>query len=216
MKVLPDAVAADSERPARLQREPRSLRRSSFAFAVGLDAMHARRPGRLTVPVTDRDNRQGSLEAALILVEYGDFECSHCGQAYWIVKRLQSRLRSRLCFVFRSFPLADSHPHAQHAAEAAEAAASQGRFWEMHDQLFEHQRALSDRHLVRYATEVGLDIAKFEGELVTHSHAEHVRQVFMGGVESGVHGTPTFFVNGIRHDESWDYDTLLSALRAAS
>ena len=104
------------------------------------------------------------------------------------------------------------HPHAQHAAEAAEGAGSLGRFWEMHDALFEHQRALDDKHLIEYARSIGIADARFQQELFAHAHAARVREDFMSGVRSGVNGTPTFFVNGFRHDDSWDLETLVKAL----
>src|SRR6187399_2394331 len=129
---------------------------------------------RLTLPVGARDHAQGLPDAALTLVEYGDYECPHCGRAYPIVKEVQRRLGSKLRFVFRNFPLSESHPHAQHAAEAAEGAATQGRFWEMHDALYEHQHALDDRHLVGYAAKLGLDAKRFEQELHTHAHKARV------------------------------------------
>jgi protein-disulfide isomerase len=169
----------------------------------------------LRIPVTDRDHSQGPADAVLTLVEYGDYECPHCGRAYPIVKEVQRRLGSQLRFVFRNFPLAEIHSHAQHAAEAAEAAASRERFWEMHDTLFEHQRALDDRHLVQYATALGLDEQQFQHELSSHAHERRVREDFLGGVRSGVNGTPTFFINGLRHDDAWDVDTLMEALQAA-
>jgi protein-disulfide isomerase len=172
--------------------------------------------GRLTLPVGARDHAQGSADAAVTLVEYGDYECPHCGRAYPIVQEVQRRLGSTLRFVFRNFPLSESHPHAQNAAEAAEAAAAQGRFWEMHDSLFEHQRALDDRHLVGYAETLGLDPAAFEHDLSAHTHKARVREDFVSGVRSGVNGTPTFFINGVRFDDSWDPDTLTDALRAAT
>lgn len=171
---------------------------------------------RLTLPVTDRDHAQGPADAPVTLVEYGDYECPHCGRAYPIVKDVQRRLGARLRFVFRNFPLAEAHPHAQHAAEAAEAAASQGGFWEMHDALFEHQQALDDRHLVGYAKALGLDESRFREELATHAHAHRVREDFVSGIRSGVNGTPTFFINGVRHDDSWDAETLVRALEAAA
>jgi protein-disulfide isomerase len=164
--------------------------------------------------VTARDHVEGPDDAAVTLVEYGDFECPYCGRAYPIVKQIQEQLGSRLRFVFRYFPLTESHPHAQHAAEAAEAAAVQGRFWEMHDALFEHQGALCDRDLTRYAGDIGLDRARFQQELLEHAHAPRVREDFLSGVRSGVNGTPTFFVNGIRHDAAWDFATLMDALAA--
>jgi protein-disulfide isomerase len=172
--------------------------------------------GRLTLPVGTRDHAQGPADAPVTLVEYGDYECPHCGRAYPIVKEVQRRLGSKLRFVFRNFPLGESHPHAEHAAEAAEAAGAQGRFWEMHDSLYEHQRALDDKHLAGYAVKVGLDTKVFEHELRAHAHQARVRQDFMSGVRSGVNGTPTFFINGIRFDDSWDPDTLTKALKAAS
>jgi protein-disulfide isomerase len=170
----------------------------------------------MTLPVGPRDHAQGAVDAPVTLVEYGDYECPHCGRAYPIVKEVQRRLGSRLRFVFRNFPLSESHPHAQHAAEAAESAGAHGRFWEMHDTLFEHQRALLDRHLVEYATSVGLDPTVFEEELRSHAHKARVREDFMSGIRSGVNGTPTFFINGVRFDDSWDADTLTDALDAAT
>jgi protein-disulfide isomerase len=169
---------------------------------------------RLTFPVGARDHIQGSADAPVTLVEYGDYECPHCGRAYPIVKEVQRRLGARLRFVFRNFPLSESHPHAQHAAEAAEIAGAHGRFWEMHDMLFEHQRSLLDRHLVGYAAAVGLDAAVFEEELRAHTYNARVREDFLSGVRSGVNGTPTFFINGVRFDDSWDPDTLTAALEA--
>jgi len=171
---------------------------------------------RLTVAVSARDHIEGPDDAVVTLVEYGDYECPHCGRAYPIVKQIQEQLGPRLRFVFRNFPLAEIHPHAQHAAEAAEAAAAQGHFREMHHALFEHQRALADPDLMRYAAEIGLDRAQFRHELEDHSHAPRVREDFRSGVRSGVNGTPTFFINGFRHDGSWDLETLMEALEAAS
>jgi protein-disulfide isomerase len=171
---------------------------------------------RLALPVTPRDHAEGPAAAAVTLVEYGDYECPHCGRAYPIVKEIQRRLDGRLRFVFRNFPLAEAHPHAEHAAEAAEGAASQKRFWEMHDTLFEHQQALDDQHLVGYATNLGLDESRFRHELAAHAYKPRVREDFLSGVRSGVNGTPTFFINGIRHDDSWDLSPLLEALEAAS
>jgi len=170
---------------------------------------------QLQAPVTDRDHAKGPADARVTLVEYGDFECPHCGRAYAIIKDVQRRLGDRLRFVFRNFPLTEAHAHAQHAAEAAEAAASQGRFWAMHDSLFEHQRALADSYLLEYATAIGLDVAQFQQELVSHVHARRVRADFLGGVRSGVNGTPTFFINDFRYDDAWDADSLVGALEAA-
>ena len=169
----------------------------------------------LTVPVSGRDHGAGPDTAPITLVEYGDYECPHCGAAYPIVKELQRVLGDRLRFVFRNFPLTQIHPHAEHAAESAEAAGAQDRFWEMHDWLFEHQRHLADAQLVRAAETLGLDTARFQRELEDAAHQARVREDFMSGVRSGVNGTPTFFINGRRHDGSWDSATLLAALEAA-
>jgi protein-disulfide isomerase len=167
----------------------------------------------LAVPVDEgRDHSQGSAKAPVTLVEYGDYECPYCGAAYPIVKELQDRMGERLRFVFRNFPITTSHPHAEQAAEAAEAAWSQGRFWEMHDLLFENQKRLRDEDLRAYAERIGLDLERFDKELSEHVHAPRVREDFMSGVRSGVNGTPTFFINDVRHDDGYDVDTLLAAL----
>ena len=167
----------------------------------------------LSVPVTADDHAQGPADAPVTLVEYGDYECPHCGRAYPIVKEVQRELGHRLRFVFRNFPLKEVHPHAQHAAEAAEAAGVQGRFWEMHDIIFEHQHALLDRHLREYAGMLALDQARFDEELASHAHASRVRRDFTGGIRSGVNGTPTFYINGVRYDGEWDSASLLAALK---
>jgi protein-disulfide isomerase len=170
---------------------------------------------KLTVPVGQQDHSQGPETAPVTVVEYGDYECPYCGEAYPIVKEIQRRLGERLRFVFRNFPLTQSHPHAEHAAEAAEAAAAQGKFWQMHDTLFEHQRALDDAHLVHYAVALDLDTDTFKREMTEHVHTKRVREDFLGGVRSGVNGTPTFFINGVRHDDSYELETLLAAIEAA-
>ena len=168
----------------------------------------------LTVPVSEqRDHVQGSADAPATLVEYGDYECPYCGASYPIAKEVQAAMGDRLRFVFRNFPISTSHPHAEQAAEAAEAAAAQGRFWEMHDLLYEHQSRLEDQDLRGYAEGLGLDVERFDRELADHVHAARVRDDFMSGVRSGVNGTPTFYVNGVRHDDSYDRDTLLAALQ---
>jgi len=179
----------------------------------------SRREGRetLTPPVGPRDHAAGPADAPVTLVEYGDYQCPHCGRAYPIVKEVRQRLGARLRFVFRNFPLTKVHPEAEHAAEAAEAAAAQGGdgFWQMHDRLFERQFALDDDHLVEYAMELGLDADRIRGELEAGTHSAHVRDDFMSGVKSGVNGTPTFFINGVRYDGSWDLESLQAALATA-
>jgi protein-disulfide isomerase len=171
----------------------------------------------LTVPVSeDRDHIEGPASAAVTLVQYGDYECPYCGEAYPIVKDVQARMRDRLRFVFRNFPISTSHPHAEQAAEAAEAAAAQGRFWEMHDALYENQRRLRDQDLRSYAERLELDVDRFATELAEHVHAPRVHEDFMSGVRSGVNGTPTFYINGVRHNDSYETGVLLDALERAA
>jgi protein-disulfide isomerase len=171
----------------------------------------------LVLPVSeDRDHIQGALDAAVTLLEYGDYECPYCGAAYPNVKEVQARAGELLRFVFRNFPITTAHPHAERAAEAAEASAAQGRFWEMHDTLYENQAHLGDDDLHGYAEQLGLDLAAFDKELVEGAHLPRVHEDFMSGVRSGVNGTPTFYVNGERHDDSYDVDTLLRAVERAA
>jgi len=171
---------------------------------------------RLTPAVSESDHRAGPDDAPVTLVEYGDYECPHCGGAYPIVREVQRRMGRGLRLVFRNFPLAEMHPHAVRAAEAAEAAAVQDKFWEMHDLLFEHQAALDDSDLMRYAKTLALDTGRVKEELAAGTHAGRVRQDFRSGVRSGVNGTPTFFINGARHDGPWDLEALLEVLERAS
>jgi len=168
---------------------------------------------QLTLPVGPHDHAAGPANAPLTLVEYGDYQCPHCGRAYPIVKEVRKTLGSQLRFVFRNFPLTRIHPEAEHAAEAAEAADAQGAFWPMHDRLFERQFALDDDRLVEYAADLGLDADRLRGELEAGTHGARVRDDFMSGVKSGVNGTPTFFINGVRYDGAWDRDSLLEALK---
>lgn len=170
---------------------------------------------KLAVPVQEFDHASGPADAPITLVEYGDFECPFCQMAYPVVKQLRRRLGDRLRVVFRHFPVRDQHPHAQHAAEATEAAAGQGRFWEMHDLLFEHQDALDDNHLVEYAARLGLDTERFRRELAEHAHRGRVQDDYLSGIHGGVRGTPTFFVNGVRHEGRWELEDLLPAIEAA-
>jgi protein-disulfide isomerase len=168
---------------------------------------------RLTPPVNPDDHVAGPSDAALTLVEYGDFECPYCGMAYPIVKAAQRTLGSGMRFVFRHFPLAEAHPHARQAANAAEAAAAQGKFWPMHDMIYEHQNALEDSDLIRYAQILELDAERIARELKAGTYMKRVRDHFRSGVRSGVNGTPTFFVNGERFDEPWaDEEAFIQAL----
>jgi protein-disulfide isomerase len=167
---------------------------------------------RLAVPVNGHDHIQGPQNAPLTLVEYGDYECPFCGQAQAVVKTIQQRVGKRLRFVFRNFPLTNIHPHSEHAAEAAEAASARDRFWEMHDVLFENQDALEDEDLAQFAAALGLDEGRVIAEVQAGAHAQRIREDFMSGVRSGVNGTPTFFINDIRHDGGLDVESLLAGL----
>ena len=168
---------------------------------------------RLKPPVSERDHIQGSSDAPMTLVEYGDYECPHCAAAHAVIRQLQNKLGKQLRFVFRNFPLSQIHPHAEIAAEAAEAAGAQGKFWEMHDLLFENQLALDPNELVECATCLGLEPERFMADLNERTFAGRVSEDFRSGLRSGVNGTPTMFLNGMRHDGSWDYDTLLNSIQ---
>lgn len=170
---------------------------------------------QLTPPVSPADHNQGGEGAEVTLVEYGDFECPYCGAAYPILKRVQQRVGVRLRFVFRHFPIAESHPHAESAAEASESVAALGgpkAFWPMHDLLFEHQRSLNHEDLARYADKAGAKGNVVLNDLDEGRYRELVRESFMSGVRSGVNGTPTLFIDGIRYDGPRDEETLVTAL----
>ena len=169
---------------------------------------------RVTVPIGDRDHVRGARDAQLTLLEYGDYECPFCGAAASSVEQLLQIMGDEIQFAYRHFPLSQIHPHAQQAAEAAEAAAQQGRFWDMHELLFAHQNRLTPRDLIGYASALGLDLRRFAVELESHAHAPRVREDFLSGVRSGVNGTPTFFVNGRRHNGGYDLGSLVAALRS--
>jgi protein-disulfide isomerase len=169
---------------------------------------------RLRTPVGANDHMQGDPDAAITLVEYGDYECPHCGRAYPIVQRVQKHFGKRLLFVFRNFPLTQSHPHAESAAETAEFAAGEGKFWEMHDLLFENQDHLGFELFEELAEQLGLDPVALAKSLENREFAARVRSDFTSGVRSGVNGTPTFFINGMRHDGPFDYPALVGAINA--
>lgn len=168
---------------------------------------------RLKHPVSDRDHILGSSTAPVTLVEYGDYECSYCGLAYPVVKQLQGILGDQMRFVFRNFPLTQVHPHAELAAEAAEAAGIQDNFWEMHDKLFENQDALESENLIAYAQKLGLNVERFASDLNSRTFVPRVAEDRHSGLRSGVNGTPTFFINGVRHSGPWDLESLLSAIQ---
>lgn len=170
----------------------------------------------LKVPVTPEDHAQGSADAQVTLVEYGDYECPHCGRAYPIVKRLQKRFGERLRFVFRNFPLSEMHPNAEAAAEAAEYANAQGKFWEMHDLLFENQERLGMPLYTELARVLEISPAALRQSLEDQEYRSRVRADFNGGIRSGVNGTPTFFINRRRHDGPFDFEDLAGAIENAA
>jgi protein-disulfide isomerase len=169
---------------------------------------------KLSVPVDPgRDHVHGPVTAPLTLVEYGDYQCPFCGAAYPEVKKVQKELGQKLRFVFRNFPLTRIHPYAESAAETAEAASAQGKFWEMHDFLYEHQNTLNDPKIAfEFARKLGLNTERFQRELSKHAHLPRIKEDFTGGIRSGVNGTPTFYVNGVRHDADPTAKEILRAL----
>jgi protein-disulfide isomerase len=167
---------------------------------------------KLSIPVGANDHTQGNSSANCTLVEYGDYQCPSCGQAYPIVKKLQKHFGSKLLVVFRNFPLSQMHPWAEPAAEAAEFAGQQGKYWEMHDLLYENQENLGEELFAELATKVGLVPEQLQTAIAEHANHAHIRADFTGGVRSGVNGTPTFFLNGQRHDEAYDFETLSAAI----
>jgi protein-disulfide isomerase len=171
---------------------------------------------KLVLPVAKRDHIQGPIDAPMSLLEYGDYQCPYCGEAYPITKAVQEQLGDKLCFAFRNFPLVNSHPYAEHAAEAAEAAGAQGKFWPMHDLLFENQDSLDDESLAEYAATLGLDARRLIAEVLAGAHTARIRDDFKSGARGGVNGTPTFFVNGLRYDGEPDVDALVAALTGRS
>jgi diadenylate cyclase len=167
-------------------------------------------------PVGTTDHARGPKDAPVMLVKYGDYECPYCGEAHPVLKELQERVGEQVRFIFRHFPLDTVHPRARRAAQAAEAAASQGRFWEMHDLLYERQDDLGEEDLMRYAAELELDLRRFEEDLTNDDHAWRIEEDRLGGDRAGVRGTPTLFVNGVRYSGRVDLDGLLAAVEGAT
>jgi protein-disulfide isomerase len=172
-------------------------------------------PTLLSVPANEKDHALGPPDAPVTLVEYGDYECPDCLNAFPIVKRLIADFGPRLRFVFRNFPQSNVHPHASVAAQAAEAAAAQGKFWEMHDLLFENQKDLADIEMTRLALRLELEPYRFDADLAAERFTRRVATDYQSGVDSGVTGTPTFFINNHRHTGPKDYDSLKRAIEAA-
>jgi len=168
----------------------------------------------LSQPVNEHDHFQGAKSAPVTLVMYGAYECPHCVEGNLIVKEIQQRMGERLRFVFRHFPRPNVHPHAEAAAEVAEAAGEQGKFWDMHDKLFENYRRLDGEHLISYAEELMLDMQRFEQTIAERKFIGKVRGDLLSGIESGVKGTPTYFLNGVKHDASGELVVLLAAVES--
>jgi len=164
--------------------------------------------------VSDRDHVRGDPSAPVVLVEYGDFECPHCAAAYGVLRALEQHFRDRLCVVYRHFPLTQAHPHAEHAAEAAEAAGSHDRFWPMHDAIYEHHAALEDADLVSYAESAGVPADVVAEAWRTRRYASHIRQDFLGGIRSGVNGTPSFFINGVKYERDYAVPPMSEAIES--
>jgi protein-disulfide isomerase len=170
----------------------------------------------LTPPVSKRDHTLGAANAPIVMVEYGDFECPVCAEAEQVLRALRRALPDTLLFAFRHFPLTEAHPRALPAAEAAEAAGAQGKFWQMHDYLFQNQDALEDEDLIEYAAAVGCEVDRLVRDLAENRYAARVREDFLSGVRSGVNGTPSLFINGFRYDGPRDLESLLAAIEQAA
>jgi protein-disulfide isomerase len=168
---------------------------------------------QLSPSVSAKDHMRGPMTAPVVLVEYGDYQCPFCAEFHDTMKMLLRAMGDNLCFVFRNFPLAEAHPYAEHAAEAAEEAGEMGKFWPMHDLLYENQQALDDASLLTYAKHLGLEQVKFKAAL-SGKHSARIREDFMGGVRSGVNGTPALFINGQRYDGMRDPESLAIAIQA--
>jgi protein-disulfide isomerase len=163
----------------------------------------------------DRDHIQGDADAAIQLLEYGDYECPYCAEAHVAVKEVLRKLgRRKICFAYRHFPLAKKHPNAEPAAEAAESAGTRNKFWEMHDLLFENQDALGEEDFVQYAEEIGLNGEDVIGDVGGGTNFERIQEDYKAGERAGVDGTPTFFLNGERLEGDLDADSLLEKLKA--
>jgi protein-disulfide isomerase len=156
---------------------------------------------KLKIAVSKDDHIQGDENAPVELVEYGDYECPYCGEAYFALKEMKRKMGKNLKFVFRNFPLKQRHRYAENAALAAEAAAAQGKFWEMHEKLFENQTKLAEDDLINYANQIGLDINQFEKDVKEKTYLSKVENDFEGGIRSGVNSTPSFYVNGEKQEK---------------
>jgi protein-disulfide isomerase len=171
---------------------------------------------KLKNAVTERDHSCGSQNAPVTLVEYGNFECIHCGRAYPVIKEVQKLLGESLRFVFRHFPNVQSHPHSLRAAEAAEVAGAQGKFWEMHDQLFTHQKSLEDPRLTQYAKRIGLDAERFARDMAENTFRKQIEADYEHSLfDEHITGTPTFYINALRYTGGTDVESLVVAIKEA-
>ncbi|MBW4491027.1 MAG: DsbA family protein [Trichocoleus desertorum ATA4-8-CV12] len=176
----------------------------------------------LVIPPSERDYRQGELNAKVVLVEYGDYQCLECGELYTLIETVQTLLdatstpENYLCFVFRQFPQPQIHPQAQKAAAAALAAGAQGQFWQMHNMLFSHQQALGSGYLVEYANHLGLDVCQFLRTISRQVHRDRIQEDITSGLQSGVEAAPALFINGLRYRDRWDIEPLMAAIVTAS
>ncbi|WP_036479417.1 DsbA family protein [Myxosarcina sp. GI1] len=166
--------------------------------------------------LSNSDRVRGNMDASIKLLEYGDYQCSQCGQLHRTLQGMVRQISESFCFAFRHFPQTQIHPQSQRAAEAAESAAAQGKFWQMHDTLFEHQQALDDSHLVEYANNLGLDIPQFLKALSEHVYINRVNEDIKSGRDNNVISTPTLFINGDRYIGAWDIESLLAAISGRS
>ncbi|MEH1934228.1 MAG: DsbA family protein [Nostoc sp.] len=177
---------------------------------------------QLVVLPSEQDHRQGSLNARVVLVEYGDYQCLQCSELYTSIQAIQRQLeatlfgRDSLCFVFRHFPQPQIHPQAQKAAAATEAAATQGQFWQMHEMLLKHQQDLEDGYLAEYADNLGLDVTQFIRDIAQKVYVDHINQDIASGMDSGVVSTPALFINGVRYRDALELEPLLVAIVGAS
>jgi protein-disulfide isomerase len=177
---------------------------------------------QLVVSPSEQDHRQGSLNARVVLVQYGDYQCPRCGELHTSIMAIQRQFettlfgREALCFVFRHFPQPQLHPQAQKAAAAAEAAAVQGQFWQMHELLLKHQQELGDGDLAEYADKLGLDVTQFIRDIAQKVYVDHINQDIISGMDSGVVSAPALFINGARYTDALELKPLLVAIAEAS
>jgi protein-disulfide isomerase len=167
---------------------------------------------KLKPPVSEQDHVKGDIHAPVVLVEYGDFQCPHCGAAFPIVNHIEETYKKKLAFVFRHFPLAESHPYAQAAAVASEAAANQGKFWQMHSLIYKNQNELGLEMLLALAQSLKLDMKIFQQDFKDPKLFKKVEDNFESGIVSGVNGTPSFYINGTKYNGAYDYESLSEAI----